>query len=252
MIPNFIAFFRVLNVFSRIGSFVVHCFIRDLFWGHDLKWMLKRRQKLAKNLLRTLNVNLKTERVIHEGNVLYISNHRSYLDPVVLHKNYLFTPITKAEVSKWPIIGYACKITGVLFVQRENKSSRKETRQALVDTIQTKSSVCIYPEGTTHIEPQTLNFHKGAFVQAALYNLPVVPVALDYVDPSVAWIGDDTFLPHLFKLCKKDSIEVDLAIGPAILDTDHERLLKQTQTWIDLKLTRGKKYRETKDLVKKG
>jgi len=58
---------------------------------------------------------------------LIVSNHRSYFDAMVILKNLLASPVGKKEVESWPLIGSVTKTTGVIFVNREDKSSRTQT-----------------------------------------------------------------------------------------------------------------------------
>ena len=71
----------------------------------------------------------------NEGGGLLVSNHRSYLDPVVLLRDILAVAVAKKEVQDWPIIGYGARISGAIFVDRSNKESRRETREAIGEAI---------------------------------------------------------------------------------------------------------------------
>ena len=228
---------KVIFIFLQITSFVIICAIRGLFRGQDLSWTLNYRQKLVVRLFRILNIKLTYYGAPPQHPAIYVANHRTYLDPVVMHRYFTFLPVAKSEVGNWPIIGYGAKITGVLYVQRANKESRQATRKAIAQTVQSGHSVVIYPEGTTHIQPQTIEFRMGTFKIAAASGIPVVPVAVDYADPVYAWIGDDTFIPHLLKICRKSQIDVKMAIGQAQHNADPEALRRQCQAWIDHQLS---------------
>jgi 1-acyl-sn-glycerol-3-phosphate acyltransferase len=56
--------------------------------------------------------------------------------------------------------------------------------------------VLVFPEGTTTRGDEVLPFKRGIFGIALRAGVPVVPVALRYDRPDVAWVGDDAFLPH--------------------------------------------------------
>jgi len=118
-----------------------------------------------------------------EGN-LYVSNHRSLIDAVIV---FSFIQngwaVSKAEVEKYPIISAGAKLSGVVFVDRENNLSRFETRQKIFELLDQKQSVIIYPEGTVSIARGTLPFRKGSFEAAEKANAPIVPIAIEYMDP---------------------------------------------------------------------
>lgn len=237
MFRKLISIYGLLKVFYYISSFVLVCFLRNIFFGHDLIWTLNRRKQLVPKLLKSLHVKVHFKGVIPQGNFIYIANHRSYLDPVVMHRDVTFLPVAKAEIASWPVIGYGAKITGVLYVKRENQTSRRNTRIAMVDTFEKGHSICIYPEGTTHTEPQTIEFRMGTFKIAAENNFPIIPVAIEYKDEKDAWIGKDTFLPHLFRLSAKRQIDVRMAFGNPVFDSDPIILKNKVQNWIDVQLT---------------
>ena len=48
---------------------------------------------------------------------LYVSNHVTYLDIIVLNKLLPLNFIAKDEISSWPIIGCLASKTGTLFIK---------------------------------------------------------------------------------------------------------------------------------------
>jgi 1-acyl-sn-glycerol-3-phosphate acyltransferase len=64
----------------------------------------------------------------YHGSGLIIANHRSYFDPVIVSHVNAF-PVGKKEVASWPLIGYLCKISGVVFVDRKCQDSRQNQRK---------------------------------------------------------------------------------------------------------------------------
>jgi 1-acyl-sn-glycerol-3-phosphate acyltransferase len=49
----------------------------------------------------------------------------------------------------------------------------------------------------------------------------VVPLAVSYDPPEVAWIGDDTFVPHFLRLTARPRTLVRLAFGAPIASRAH-------------------------------
>lgn len=172
---------------------------------------------------------------------LVVSNHRSYFDPVVILKNILATPVGKKEVESWPLIGNVAKTTGVIFVKRENKNSRAETLKEVSTVLENGFSIFIAPEGTTHIEPTTIDFRRGSFILAAQLGVPVMPVAIDYKNLDDAWIGDDTFIPHFLKCFSKWKTEIKVSYLNPIVSNDAEELIVLAKGQIDQELIRFRK-----------
>ncbi|WP_456377861.1 lysophospholipid acyltransferase family protein, partial [Lutibacter sp.] len=172
---------------------------------------------------------------------LIISNHRSYFDPLVILRNILAYPIAKKEVASWPLIGTACKVTGVIFVDRENKEQRVKTRNKVQLVLENGFSILNTPEGTTHIQPTTIQFKPGAFVLAAQLGVPVIPIAIDYKNLSDAWIGDDTFIPHFLKCFGKWKTEIKVSYLNPIYSNNVDELIIASKKQIDEELLRFRK-----------
>jgi 1-acyl-sn-glycerol-3-phosphate acyltransferase len=172
---------------------------------------------------------------------LIISNHRSYFDSIVILKNNLAYPIAKTEVASWPLIGNVCKSTGVIFVDRENNSGKEKTLNEISLVLENGFSILNTPEGTTHIEPTTINFKPGAFYIAAQLGTPVIPIALDYKNLEDAWIGNDTFLPHFLKCFGKWRTEIKLSYLEPIQSDNADELISLSKKQIDRELIRFRK-----------
>ncbi|MEO7906689.1 MAG: lysophospholipid acyltransferase family protein, partial [Saprospiraceae bacterium] len=125
--------------------------------------------------------------VEHKGHCLYVSNHRSLLDPLI-ELGYIDTFIlSKAEVANYPLLGSGARRTGVLFVERTSEESRKAAIQSIEKLFSSGSSVLIYPEGTTNGGNLTAEFRKGTIELAFRLGIPVIPVMIEYPDSSYYW-----------------------------------------------------------------
>ncbi len=145
--------------------------------------------------------------------VLFAGNHRSYLDILVLAARLPVAFMAKAEIKSWPILGPSAGDLGAIYVKREESSSRHDARDALRQRLEAGVSVVIFPEGTTSRGPGTLPFRHGAFGIAIDNGVPVVPVSIHYEDPALAWIGDDSFLPHFLRVMGRRRHRICVHIG---------------------------------------
>ena len=202
--------------------------------GTDLSHALRIRQRWALAVTRLLGLKIQEEGLpVPEGTCLYVSNHRSYMDPIVALRQIRALPVAKAEVSGWPLVGFAARSTGILYVKRESRRSRSNTLQAMNEALNEGKSILIYPEGTTHLEPTTTTFRKGAFRLATDEQIPVVPMAIEYGRKEDAWVGDATFLPHFLSTFGRRRTEVRIRYGQAVMHPEYPVLLKETREWID-------------------
>ena len=172
---------------------------------------------------------------------LIIANHRSYIDPRVIVSHIHAFPVGKKEVESWPLIGYICKISGVIFVDRQNQESRQQAAEDIKSILDKGYSVINFPEGTTDILPTTVDFNYGSFKTATKIKAAIIPVAIDYKEKSDAFVNDDTFIPHFLKCFGKLTTEIKITYFPPLYSEDAEYLLKTSKEMIDKELIRFRK-----------
>lgn len=172
---------------------------------------------------------------VPQGISLFVSNHRSFIDPVVALHFIEALPLAKAEVNGYPLIGFGARMTGVLFVQREDLNSRKSARVSIRNTWNDGFSVLIYPEGTTFNTPLPGPFRKGSFEVAAEAGIPVIPIAIEFEDVQDHW-KDRTLLAQYMYQFGKPKCRCKIAFGDPITDSNPDLLYDLTKKWIDQKV----------------
>jgi lyso-ornithine lipid O-acyltransferase len=227
---------RGIGVVFIIAFNLIPIIIGVVFFKKKLAWTLRQRQRIARQIAWVVNIKIHISGTPIDGNFLFIGNHRSYADPIIAAVAVAFLPVAKAEVEKWPLIGWGAKITGVLYVKRESKQSRTDTRIAIREGLKAGDPVLIYPEGTTSNGALTLPFRASAFQVAAELNVPVVPITLHYGDPEDNWGGTESFITHFLHTFSKREMNVWIDFGTPISDANWENLLAKTQAVIDEKM----------------
>lgn len=164
--------------------------------------------------------------------VLYVSNHRSLMDPVATLYYIFAFPLAKAEVGKYPLIGFGAKITGLLLVKRNNLKSRALARDAIRDTLNKGYSVLIYPEGTTNIEHTVMPFKVGSFEVAMEENVPIIPIAIEYADNEDHWKERSLLAQYFYQFGKWRS-RCALTFGSPIQATSAADAKDQVESWIN-------------------
>ncbi len=146
------------------------------------------------------------EHVPAEGAVL-VSNHASYLDPMIMAAMLPGAPVfvAKQELAPQFFAGNLLRRLGVLFVERWSPERGVADAQEAAALAKAERLLVFYPEGTFKREPGLLPFRLGAFVVAAETGLPVVPAALR---GTRSLLRGDTWFPRRAR--------VALEFGPAI------------------------------------
>jgi 1-acyl-sn-glycerol-3-phosphate acyltransferase len=203
-------------------------------WSPGL--VASRARQWAATLVKKLDIHIEQIGNIPEGAALVVSNHRSYLDIIVILSRMNAAFLAKKELESWPIFGLAAKRGNTVFVDRSSAESRATARQALGERLAQGISVVVFPEGTTSAGPGILPFKKGIFHLAAEKKIPVVPVAVCYEDPKAAWTGNDFFLPHFLEIFKTAPLKARLSFGPVLRITDGTTLTAAAQAGVQQQL----------------
>lgn len=232
---------RAILIVIGMTFFMLGYGISCIFKPHSKERALTLRQ----NYLRYLCIPILNIKVILEGRpqdmpALYVGNHRSFTDPLVLCAHLKAFVIAKAEVAHYPVINKGAELTGVIWVDRNNKDSRSLTRDKMVKTIKKGFNILVYPEGTVGIDRNTLPFKKGTFIEAANNNIPVIPVAIEFKSPRDMWVIHG-FIGQYFYQYSKWKTEVKLSFGPVLTSTIGEELHQQSYNWVNAELTNMQK-----------
>ena len=229
-ILRFIAFF----VFTLTTMFFL-VFVR--IFSSNMGHILKLRRVYVRIVLWFLGIKITQTGDAPALPCIVVSNHRSYLDGILVLKDVLAMPIGKQEVASWPVIGWGARLSGIIFVDRAAKDSRSQARALATQALNKGYSVVVCPEGTTSDQAQTLPFRRGIFDVAAENGFAIVPLAIEYKTLSDAWVGSDTFVPHFLKSFSKPQTHIKIAYGAPLTNPDGLLLLHEAQQFIDAKLT---------------
>ncbi len=165
-------------------------------------------------------------RAHREGPVLYIANHVSYLDILVLGTRLDAVFVARNDMADWPLFGRLARMRQCVFVTRKATHVREEARM-IREQLEAGRNVILFPEGTTG-GGGLLPF-KSALL-AAVDGLPyakVQPVSIAYpdlerggADDSLAWYGDMGLLPHLWSVLGRGNAPARLHFHPVLAADD--------------------------------
>lgn len=151
---------------------------------------------------------------------LIASNHRSWLDIVVIGAAVDGIFVSKAEIRKWPLIGFFARYGGrSLFIHRGAMGSFRKVASLLAQRLEAGDRVIFFPEGTVSGDQGLLRFRPRLFEAALQAGCPVQPMALDYVggdgQPHAPMHQGDQFAAHALRLlcCKRTHARIELLPG---------------------------------------
>lgn len=161
---------------------------------------------------RCLGIRISEQGTMPEGPVLLLSNHISWTDIPVLGSLMDIRFLSKAEVARWPLVGWLARQAGTLFIRRGGGEAAQR-RDDITRTLRAGQSVLIFPEGTTSSGLTVLPFFPRLIGAASTAGVPVVPVSIAYLrdgEPChiAPFIGDDAFHHHLLRLMAAPAPEV--------------------------------------------
>lgn len=127
--------------------------------------------------------------------VVFISNHVSWVDILAIAGSSGSAFVAKAELRRAPIVGWLCTLNRTVFVSREDRMGVAEQINRLKDAIAETWSITIFPEGTTTDGKSLLPFKSPLLrvLEPAPPGVMVQPLILDYgnVGPEIGWIGSE-------------------------------------------------------------
>ncbi len=207
--------------------------LQTLFVKHTVERGFILRRRFARWGSWILGIQVEKEGTPSDSKpVLYVINHRSLVDPLIISAFIDVFYVSKAEVSSYPVLGPGAQKTGVIFVKRESKSSRSATLDAIKETFLKQENIGIFPEGTTNLFKLTKQYRIGSFHLAAEMNVPVIPVVLEYRDHKDLW-NSKNMLVQFVKQFGAWRTYTKLKIGQPISNEDGVILLNAAKKFTD-------------------
>lgn len=112
---------------------------------------------------------------------VFVANHQGAFDiwAIYGYLNHNFKWLMKKGLEKIFLVGHACRCAGHVFVDDSKLASIRETIDEAEHTLKDGMSVVIFPEGSRTHDGRMIPFKRGAFMLAAEFRLPVVPITID-------------------------------------------------------------------------
>jgi 1-acyl-sn-glycerol-3-phosphate acyltransferase len=172
-------------------------------------------------LLRAIGMTVQVSGTPRPGATLIVANHISWLDIMAIHAAAPHARfVSKADVLRWPLLGWLIRSAGTLFIERERKRDAVRVVHAMAAALQAGDTVAVFPEGTTGAGPELLPFHANLLQAAVATGTPVQPVVLRFADASqpfsaaVEFLGDTTLAQSLWRVAGARGLSVHVQLLP--------------------------------------
>jgi 1-acyl-sn-glycerol-3-phosphate acyltransferase len=192
-------------------------------------------------LCRVLGIGVRVDGQPVRGRaVLFVSNHVSWTDILVIGSIMPVAFVSKAEVGQWPLVGVTARLQKTVFVDRARRQQTGDAIAEMVKRLHDGISVMLFAEGTSSDGNRVLPFRSaliGAVREAGARagGITVQPVSIGYTRvngipmgrlhrPLAAWYGDLDFMPHIKALLAAGPIDAVVNYGePFTADAGSDR-----------------------------
>lgn len=163
---------------------------------------------------------------------LLVANHVSWTDILVLGCVHPLCFLAKKEVASWPVIGVFARLQGTVFVDRTHRRGLPAVNAAMAKAMRAGEPVVLFAEATTSDGTRIKRFHASHFAaarevlrqDAACQRVVLQPVAVSFTRRNglpldrrgradLAWYGDMTLLPHLWRLMRAGPLDCSLVFA---------------------------------------
>lgn len=181
---------------------------REPFGHRTIRWW-------SRGLLRVFGFRVRRVGQPLDDPALFVCNHTSWLDIELLHTQRAACFVAKAEIERWPLVGWMAAQGGTIFHRRGSNHSLAAVMQTMTRRMREGRSVAVFPEGGTGDGHKLRVFH-ARILQAALdAEAPVQPVALRFMRGGkrcydVAFRPREHFLGNFLRLLGEPPLDAEV------------------------------------------
>jgi len=166
----------------------------------------------VEDLKKSMNTRIHVHGSIMKDEGMFVSNHISWLDTIVLNRIKPFSFVARHDLAGWPFLGTFTQRMSSVFIDRSNKFQAYRSIPALEQRLNEGRSVVVFPESTTSDGRGVLPFYPMFYEAAVRTGRAVQPVSIRYTDDmgnqllEPAFINDDSFNDTLGRIFMVDKV----------------------------------------------
>ncbi len=166
--------------------------------------------------------------------VIFLCNHISYLDIIVLGAGLDAIFVAKSEVASWPAFGFLSKTQNTIFIPRK-RAALEASKKAIADVLHQGRNIILFGEGTSTDGRTVLPFKPGLldilFDGGAAADIQPVAITIESIngkppldqptrDTYAWWRPEDTLAPHLWNFAKSGGAVIAVDFLPPLTPSD--------------------------------
>lgn len=166
--------------------------------------------------------------------ILFIANHSSWVDIVVLSSLAPVSFVAKSEISLWPGVSLLAKLQSTVFVIRSRQQAA-ESRSAISKRLSDGDNIVLFAEGTSADGNHVLPFKSSLFAAAeiesegeypAIQSISIAYTHLNHLPlgrrarHQVAWYGKMPLGRHIWSILGQGHVGVSVAVHPPVSFSD--------------------------------
>lgn len=199
------------------------------------------------------NLGLKVRKIGNPATdkpTLLVSNHISWLDIPAIGSLVPLSFVAKAEVGRWPIVGFLASLQKTIFVDRQRKTDTGRVADEMGARMSDGRAVVLFAEGTSDVGLHVLPFRsalvgatQAAMKDDTIKDMYIQPMAIAYTHlnglpissaerSKIAWVGDMGIEDNIVDILNSGTKSVAVMFGEPILvkkDDDRKLVTKQAE-----------------------
>lgn len=193
---------RVVNLMAAVKTGVGYAWQVGHTANPDNRQIIELIQKFCQKSLNALDIEVIALEPIPTQHALWASNHISWLDIPVIGSIIPTFFLSKAEIARWPVIGWMATTANTLFIQRGSGDTGKITEQ-MTKFLSQGYPVVFFPEATTTDGTAIKRIYGNLLKSAIDSQVPVQPIVICYVndkgelDQAIPYYGDIAFMDSI-------------------------------------------------------
>ncbi|NWF73576.1 MAG: 1-acyl-sn-glycerol-3-phosphate acyltransferase [Nitrospirae bacterium] len=176
----------------------------------------------CREVLEVLSIRLILRGEAPQGrvsSVLFVANHVSWMDILVINACRRVQFVAKAEVRRWPLVGWMAARTGTLFLKRTSPHDLARVTKSVATVLRRGNCIALFPEGTTTDGTAIRAFHSGLFESAITAQARVWPVAITYqrldgsLDREISFVDNQSLVSSILNVLGRPTTQAQLSFS---------------------------------------